>query len=497
MKSNNSFKCCFLRFCSGSKRKSTHGTETPKKSKHDSQQTVPTTQTTTQDFSHQMLSIMNLFGLSTDGTFLQGQASSSTDSSRQSESIQSSSTQSISDEHIPQNKSIQLPKKQKQPPIRLSMSKDISSDSLFSFENLTNEQQPPENIEPIHESDTNVQANNENIVENIVEDDPNSQRNNQNIVENIEAADPNVQGNIQNIAVAELPQNVPVFLQERIFENDAEFQLFLQREDCWSKLKKYYLNKGKKTVYRCNKAKRRGIQCEQSIYTLHDTEPNCQKIILFRNNSQHTHGNNPIVRKVADALKKKITDLYDGHMKKKSILYQLRNELDENQMPTDRQVQSVIDVHKDTKYGKTKITMEQLAEFAQQHSMIPDDIDSAFVVAFQQSPTKDDKWFRMFVSTKRLLENSINAKCMHADATYKMMLENFPLLVVGATDSGQHFHLLGLAISKYEKAEDYKFVFDAVQSGQQQVCQKVINLFNDTDFQYLIDDEYKRFIFFQ
>ncbi len=44
---------------------------------------------------------------------------------------------------------------------------------------------------------------------------------------------------------------------------------------------------GKKKLFRCNKVKRRGIQCDAGIYLLLDSTTD--GVILLRDKSDHTH----------------------------------------------------------------------------------------------------------------------------------------------------------------------------------------------------------------
>lgn len=61
----------------------------------------------------------------------------------------------------------------------------------------------------------------------------------------------------------------------------------------------------------------------------------------------------------------------------------------------------------------------------------------------------------------------MHANIIHADVTYKLTREKYPALIFGTTDkdSIQHFHLLGIVISKHEKAADFEFGFKAIKDG--------------------------------
>lgn len=50
-------------------------------------------------------------------------------------------------------------------------------------------------------------------------------------------------------------------------------------------------------------------------------------------------------------------------------------------------------------------------------------------------------------------------KSINADATYKLNIFGFPVIIIGSTDKNKSFHPLCIAITTYEKADDYRFVF--------------------------------------
>lgn len=49
------------------------------------------------------------------------------------------------------------------------------------------------------------------------------------------------------------------------------------------------------------------------------------------------------------------------------------------------------------------------------------------------------------------------------DATYKLTVLGFPLLVLGTQDIKHKFRLIALAISRHEKESDFKFMIEGVK----------------------------------
>lgn len=59
----------------------------------------------------------------------------------------------------------------------------------------------------------------------------------------------------------------------------------------------------------------------------------------------------------------------------------------------------------------------------------------------------------------------IKALHVHADATYKLILQGYPVLVVGTTDKQKHFHPFGAAISSNENTYSFTFIFQAIKKA--------------------------------
>lgn len=117
------------------------------------------------------------------------------------------------------------------------------------------------------------------------------------------------------------------------------------------------------------------------------------------------------------------------------------------------------------------MTLNELEVFKDEHMTVPDNEDEAFCVGFERSDKDQnvENWFRVFISTKRLLRLGTLADNIHADGTYKMNIEGFPLLVVGASDVGGRFNLFDLMLSSRETSEDYEFMFRSLRHGVENI----------------------------
>lgn len=258
------------------------------------------------------------------------------------------------------------------------------------------------------------------------------------------------------------------WIKVREFAKKEDFKAFLKEEgDIWSTRDVQTTNEGIKTIYRCNRVKRKGPQCTSGIYTKTESCPNDQIVKLYQKTLPHNHDEIDNARYgLSDYAKKRIIDLFEARNKPAAILYVLSR--DENiQHVSLNQVKNTIETYKKSKYGRTNITLNELENFVKERMVVPENEDDSFVINFERSPVDqvENKWFRYLVSTKRMLRIAINAKNIHADSTYKICVQGYPLIVVGATDFGGHFHLLGLMLATNETGDDFRSMFRALEDA--------------------------------
>jgi hypothetical protein len=139
------------------------------------------------------------------------------------------------------------------------------------------------------------------------------------------------------------------------------------------------------------------------------------------------------------------------------------------------------------KYGSYIISLGELEQWCQDNSNVPANENTAFVVSYKilyddEEDEEDDedvddtsgKVFRLFISSVRLLSVGSVAFHINADATYKLVWQGFPVLVIGTTDRNKAFHPLGLAVCSNEKKSDFQFIFNAIQMGMQKIGKNLL-----------------------
>lgn len=63
------------------------------------------------------------------------------------------------------------------------------------------------------------------------------------------------------------------------------------------------------------------------------------------------------------------------------------------------------------------------------------------------------------------MNNATKALSINADATYKLIWQGFPVLVLGTTDMEKKFHFIGIAVCKSETEDDFAFAFNAIKNS--------------------------------
>lgn len=256
------------------------------------------------------------------------------------------------------------------------------------------------------------------------------------------------------------------------FESKDECISYMRKTGKWVARKKAVRqHNGSKTTWFSNECKSRGPQCAARFFSLHNI-PNEEPSIyrLFRRVAEHNHTElNNLSCKLTEQAKTIIGTCIDNGFTLKYVMAELRK-IKPDKMPLKNQVKNYIKQYRRKTFGDPAVSIEDLTEFCQANSAVPDDdhLDKPYVIAFEHSQEQDlEKWFRYIVTTKRLLHNAKSTNIIHADATNKITVQKYPLLVFGATDKtpDQKFHLIAIMISKHEASEDFEFAFRAIRSA--------------------------------
>lgn len=253
------------------------------------------------------------------------------------------------------------------------------------------------------------------------------------------------------------------FIYEKSFANEKDAMEEIAAEKCWSKHYQNNSSVGKRIKFRCNQVKFRGSQCAASIFIILD--PRTPQVHLHRAEDAHDHEENVnLIVEISRETKEAISQMFDlGITRPKKILDTLM--VKGLVLPDRKLFDSYLKKLRKDSYGADKIDMNGLKTYLSNNTSIPVSKSDMYVVDFQMSMNEIAPSFQFFVSSRQLLSLAINAKNIHADATYKLIWQGFPVLLVGTTDMHRKFHAFGIAVCTSETAQDFQFLFAAVKKG--------------------------------
>ncbi len=178
--------------------------------------------------------------------------------------------------------------------------------------------------------------------------------------------------------------------------------------------------------------------------------------------------------------KKRIEELFsDGIFKPKQIIRALQTR--NFTPPSYVQLKNFFVQYKKRKFDSHIVSLGELQHWCEQNIDIPTDENKCFAVSYkimyddeededeEDGEDNNESIFRIFLSSVRLLNIASISSHIHADATYKLIWQGFPVLIIGTTDLKKVFHPFGLAICSNEKTKDFEFIFRSVQIGLEKI----------------------------
>lgn len=270
------------------------------------------------------------------------------------------------------------------------------------------------------------------------------------------------------------------WIKEAEFGNADEAQASIEK--IWSKYYTNYSEIGRKVYYRCKKAKLRGRQCSASMHLLYHADSD--KVSMYKTELDHDHEERQVYG-INENVKKCIDHLFnDGIMKPKQIIRALQAR--DIATPSFMQIKNYLAQFKKKKFGSYMISLGELEDWCKRNLYIPIDENKSFVVSYQiiyegeenndeeKGEDNDENKFRIFISSVRLLNIASMSSHINADATYKLIWQGYPVLIIGTTDLNKMFHPFGLAICSNEKTKDFQFIFNSIQIDMQKINKELL-----------------------
>lgn len=246
------------------------------------------------------------------------------------------------------------------------------------------------------------------------------------------------------------------------FENGKLAEEAVKVESSWSKLRKHQVEEGIKIFYRCNKVKRQGPQCAAQLYLLFDAVSD--DVLMYRT-GEHDHYSLPESQYgISIQVKEQINTLVDLHLKPKAIMHNLAK-IEGITLPKMSQLRNYLYQQRRFKYGCPTISLGELEAWLLSHSIIPNDDHEVYVLDYEIFEQIEPPKFRFVISTKFLMNIAKDAKVVHADATYKLIWQGFPVSIVGSTNKNKKFYPFCLGVTTCEEKDDFKLLFGAIKKN--------------------------------
>lgn len=238
------------------------------------------------------------------------------------------------------------------------------------------------------------------------------------------------------------------------FDSKIQAKKALDEENTWSFNNSNELGTGRKTYYRCNKVKKRGVQCPAKLHLFFDSSSDA--VLMYKTKADHDHeSKDPTTCEIPKVVKSKI-----NKRKKAKAIKNVKKKIKSVNVPTITQLRSHVSDLRRALNDNNTINLGDLKNWLTINSVLPKNSHEAFVLAYYVND--NDAAFRFVLSSKYLLKLAREANILHADATNKLVWQGYPVLIVGTTDKCGKFHPLCLAVCTTDK-EDFRLIFKSMK----------------------------------
>ncbi|RNA00128.1 hypothetical protein BpHYR1_021151 [Brachionus plicatilis] len=128
------------------------------------------------------------------------------------------------------------------------------------------------------------------------------------------------------------------------------------------------------------------------------------------------------------------------------------------QPPPKLKINNIFQTVRKSQKESPQPSLNDLKKWCDQYSEILENQNQVFVANFEYE-SFPDQIFRVFLTTKRLIQFALETNYILSDATYKLTYGGFPALTGGTTDRAKKLHPFGLASCATENRLDFSFCF--------------------------------------
>lgn len=236
---------------------------------------------------------------------------------------------------------------------------------------------------------------------------------------------------------------------------------FVRKEKIWSIKVTNDTCEGLKVYYRCNQVKKSESQCRAELH-LHYI-PGSEVVKCYRTPFEHEHG-----LKERKVFTLEIKNLINALIEQGERPLQIASALKANGFKLDpRQLKNYLSRYKKKRYGEIFASIEDLLNWCETHSQIPESDAEPFVVEHEILKQSDAQGslVRILITTKILLTELEKSQIWHVTEA-KSFRSNSGLstIFIGLAAPDQRIKPVAVALMSSALREDYLFLFRTISS---------------------------------
>jgi hypothetical protein len=256
-----------------------------------------------------------------------------------------------------------------------------------------------------------------------------------------------------------------VWVKEQEFDRKEDAEEAISSQKIWSKSSVQSTSEGVKVLFRCSGGKYRTAECPAGVYLFYHCDS--EKVSVFKTDAEHENHDCHPTRGLSTDLKVFIRQKFDeGIRKPNAVLHAIRCHPNMTE-PLKAKVVSFLQQVRCEKYGQATVSGTEINSWCSERTSLPSTADEPFVMKYcvrAESTNSDEQELKIVVSTRRLLENMKKSCMVQTDATYKVIWQGYPVMLVGTSDKSRTFHPFAVAVCNNESASDFAFIFDALRT---------------------------------
>jgi len=265
------------------------------------------------------------------------------------------------------------------------------------------------------------------------------------------------------------PEAIYLYNETFLCKDDAD--LFLQnmlKQSCIKGREHNTSNARKRYVY-CKYRNNASCPKEWVFVYPHDDV----KVYLHEKDCDHNDLPFETSRGLSDQLKAIINECVErGQAKPKQIIAEMRRSgiSGTNEPENLRQkISTYVAYQKKKRYGESGFTVADLYQFCSDNEKDPQLKDQCYVIGYEfpeDIGLDGVSKIRILLSSKRLLDHTPSTICsqIHADKTYKLLWQGYPVFVIGSSDKRNVFHPIAIGVCGHENADDFEFIFNTLRN---------------------------------